>query len=48
MMMMLFSTGTGLERVGIAGPDKDSCWAGLQALDRRAGDRIDAGLVCKL
>ena len=24
-MMMLFSTGTGLERVGVAGPDPD-CW----------------------
>ena len=31
--MMLFSTGTGLERVGVVGPDLD-CWrAGLQALD---------------
>ena len=31
--MMLFSIGTGLERVGVVGPDLD-CWrAGLQALD---------------
>ena len=31
--MMPFSTGTGLERVGVIGPDLDCCWAGLQALD---------------
>ena len=29
--MMLFSTGTGLERVGVVGPDLDCWWAGLQA-----------------
>ena len=31
-MMMLFSTGTGLERVGVVGPDLDYWRAGLQAL----------------
>ena len=46
--MMPFSTGTGLERVGVVGPDLD-CWrVGLKALDRRAGDRTAAGLVCRL
>ena len=34
ILMMLFSTGTGLERVGVVGPDLD-CWrAGL--LDARS------------
>ena len=30
-MMMSFSTGTGLERVGVVEPDLDCWWAGLQA-----------------
>ena len=30
--MMLFSTGTGLERVGVVGSDLDCWWAGMQAL----------------
>ena len=30
-MMMPFSTGTGLERVGVVRPDLDYCWASLQA-----------------
>ena len=30
--MMLFFNRTGLERVGVVGPDLDCCWAGLQAL----------------
>ena len=36
-----------LERVGVVGPDLDCCWAGLQALDRRAGDRTATGLICR-
>ena len=28
--------------------DLDSNWAGLRALDRRAGDRTAARLVCRL
>ena len=47
--MMLFFNRTGLERIGVVGLDLDSyCWAGLSALDRRAGDRITIGLVCRL
>ena len=46
--MMPFFNWIGLERVGVVGPDLDRCWAGLQALDRRAGDRSMAGLVCRL
>ena len=37
--MMLFFNRTGLERVGVVGPDLDYCWAGLQALD--------VALLCK-
>ena len=46
--MMPFFNRTGLERVGVVEPDLDCCWAGLQALDRRAGDRSTAGLVYRL
>ena len=31
-LMMPFFNRTGLERVGVVGPDLDCCWAGLQAL----------------
>ena len=44
--MMPFSTGTGLERVGVVGPDPD-CWrAGLQApgLSELRQDCCNAGL----
>ena len=54
--MIPFSTGTGLERVGVVGPDPD-CWkAGLQAprLSELRKDRCnaclqtqDGGLLCK-
>ena len=37
-----------MERIGVAGPNWNCRWAGLQALDRQAGDRTDAGLVCRL
>ena len=30
--MMPFFNRTGLERVGVVGPDMDCCWAGLLAL----------------
>ena len=43
-----FFNRTGLERIGVVGLDLDYCWAGLQALDRRAGDRSAVGLVYKL
>ena len=33
--MMPFFNQTGLERVGVVGPDLDCGWAGLLALDRR-------------
>ena len=45
-LMMHFSTGTGLERVGVVGPDLD-CWrAGLRALGSSGlrQDRCNAGL----
>ena len=29
VMMMSFSTGTGVERVGVVGSDQDNWWAGL-------------------
>ena len=44
--MMLFSTGTGLERVGVVGSNPD-CWrAGMQALgsSRLRQDRCNVGL----
>ena len=43
-----FFNRTGLERIRVVRLDFDCCWAGLQALDRRAGDRFAAGLVCRL
>ena len=46
--MKLFFNRTELERVGVVEPDLDYCWVGLQALDRRAGDRSTAGLVYRL
>ena len=46
--MMPFFNRTGLESVEVVGLDLDCGWAGLLALDRWAGDRITAGLVCRL
>ena len=46
-LMMHFSTGLGWSVSGIVGLDLESCWAGPRALDRRAGDRTAAGLVCR-
>ena len=46
--MMLFSTGLGWSVLGSLGRNPSCCWAGLQALDRRAGDRTAAGLVYRL
>ena len=43
-----FFNRTGMECIGVIGLDLDCCWASLQALDRRAGDRSAAGLVCRL
>ena len=43
--MMPFFNRTGLERVGVVGPEPGLLWTGLLALDRRAGDRTAAGLV---
>ena len=43
-----FFNRTGLMCIGVVELDLDSCWAGLRALDRRAGDRTAAGLVRKL
>ena len=44
----VFFNRTGLERFGVVGPDLDSYWVGLWALDRRAGDRTAVGLVRRL
>ena len=38
--MMPFSTGTGLECVGVVGPDLECWWTGLQA--------PDVALLCKI
>ena len=46
--MMPFFNRTGLERFGVVGPEPGLPWTGLKALDRRAGDRTAAGLVCRL
>ena len=47
--MMLFFNRTGLECIRVIGLDLDSCcWAGLPALDYRAGYRTTTGLVCRL
>ena len=40
-----FSTGTGLERVEVVGPEPGLLWASLKALDRRAGDGTAARLI---
>ena len=37
-----------LEHIGVVGLGLDGCWAGLRALDRRAGDRTAVGLVRRL
>ena len=47
-LMMHFFNRTGLELVGVVGPDLDCCWAGLQALDvdllcRKEQERKRAG-----
>ena len=41
--MMLFSTDTGLERVGVVGLEPGLLWIGLKALDRRAGPGLLLG-----
>ena len=46
--MMLFSTGLGWSMLGSLSRNPGCCWAGLPALDRRAGDRTAARLVCRL
>ena len=38
--MMHFFNRTGLERVGVVGPDLDCCWAGLQALALPSSTKI--------
>ena len=43
-----FFNRTGLERIGVVGPEPGLLWAGLKALDRRAGDSTAAGLVWRL
>ena len=43
-----FFNRTGLECVGVVGPEPRLLWTDLKALDRRAGDRTAAGLVCRL
>ena len=37
--MMLFFNRTGLERLGVVGPEPGLLWTDLKALDCRAGDR---------
>ena len=44
----VFFNRTGLEGVGVVGPEPGLLWTGLKALDRRAGDRTAARLVCRL
>ena len=55
-LMMPFSTGTGLERVGVVGPDLDCSWTGLQfpgssGLKFECGNAgsqaLDVALLCK-
>ena len=48
VLMMFFFNRTGLEHAGVVGLDLDSCWARLQALDRRVEDRSVTELVCRL
>ena len=43
-----FFNRTGLERVGVVGPEPRLLLTGLKALDHRAGDRTAAGLVYRL
>ena len=43
-----FFNRTELECVRVVGPEPGLLWTGLKALDRRAGDRTAAGLVCRL
>ena len=43
--MMPFFNRTGLERVGVVGPEPGLLWTDLQALDRRAGDGTAAKLI---
>ena len=46
--MMPFSTGIGIERIGVFGPDLD-CWrAGLQVVRRLAWGRTAAALIGRL
>ena len=46
--MMPFFNQTGLEHVGVFGPETGLLWIGLKALDHRVGDRTAAVLVCRL
>ena len=41
--MMPFFNRTGLERVGVVGPEPRLLWIGLKALDRRAGPGLLLG-----
>ena len=43
--MMPFFNRTGLERVGVVGPEPGLLW---KALDHRAEDKTAVGLVCRL
>ena len=43
-----FFNRTGLERVGVVGPEPGLLWIGLKALDHRVGDRTTAVLICGL
>ena len=51
-LMMPFFNRTGLEHVGIVGPDLDCCWAGLQALallsstKKKERRRAGGGFAC--
>ena len=46
--MMFFFNRTGLERVGVVGPEPGLLWTSLKDLDRRAEDRTTVGLVFRL
>ena len=46
--MMPFFNWTGLECIGVVGPEPGLQRTGLKALHRRTGDRTAAGLVCRL
>ena len=43
--MMPFFNQTGLERVGVVGPEPGLLWTYLKALDRLAGDRTEVRLL---